>query len=296
MKTPALRLLIALVLPLLLLLSGCDSKSTGAAASSSATASTAVASASGTSAASTDSNSGTSLKPKVSATPNGPVDCNWLLSVNQTIPKTENGLTTNYTLTLVAQKSGGQDVYGAYKGAAYVNVSLDASNLSNEVMSVLGGFNMTAYSFDVSFSMTPYDIESYSSYGLKDGEPPLAPLVQYESMALISPMMTGSGTLNPSVSGAQGEHGGINQAAQGTAAIPMKITVNSGKVTVSVPSFNMGNSFSGTLLGTPVSSTDSKDYAQGLETIKAMVAKASDTAAASTGTSAADLMNQFKPE
>lgn len=191
--------------------------------------------------------------------PGSPVECNWTLYVDQTIPVTTDGMTVDYTLLLVAQKTGGKDVYGTYTGACYLGVKFDASQMNNSVMQLLGGFNVDAYSYDLSFDVISYDIEAYSDYGLKDGEAPIAPLVSYESMALLTPEMTGSGSLNPSIDGIQGEHAEINESASGTETIPMKITINSGQVSVYIPSLQISHSFKGTLTGEPLTDADA-DY------------------------------------
>lgn len=183
---------------------------------------------------------------------NQAVDCVWTLHVDQTIPVDTDGMTINYTLVLIAQKAGGQDVNGMYEGAAYLACQLDASNLSNEVFNVSGGFDVHAFANNLSFEVTDYNVQDYSDYGVSGGAAALAPLVQYESMALLTPDMQGSGVLNPSITGVQGEHGGINESVSDSTAVPMKITVNSGQAAVDIPSFNIDKSFKGSLTGIPV--------------------------------------------
>ncbi|MGI6152129.1 MAG: hypothetical protein ACOYIR_09320 [Christensenellales bacterium] len=195
----------------------------------------------------------------------GPVECNWVLKVDHTIPVTTDGLTVNYTLVLIAQKVGGTDVYGTYEGAAYIASVLDASNLSNEFFEVTGGFDLQAYANDLSFELVPYDIEEYSRYGIAEDDIPLAPLVRYESMALLSPEMTGGGVLNPYVLG-DNVTAGYYDTACGTAPVAMKIVVNSGKVEVTVPSLTY-ESFKGLLLGEP----DGDLYQEGLDRIESLI-------------------------
>lgn len=190
-------------------------------------------------------------QPDAPVPDDAPLDCDWTLHVDQTIPIESDGMTVNYTLVLIAQKIGGTDVYGTYEGAAYIGTSLDASNLSNAFIDVTGGFDMHAFANNLSFELVPYDIEAYSRYDVGEGEAPIAPLVSYESMALISPEMTGGGVLNPNVTDIQGMNMGYEAEAFGTEAVTMKITVNSGMVQVVVPSFNISHSFEGRLLGDP---------------------------------------------
>jgi hypothetical protein len=203
-----------------------------------------------------------------------PLECDWTMQIDQTIPITQDGFTVNYTLILVAQKKGGIEVLGDYKGSAYLKINMDASNLSNEVIKVTGGFDVNAFTNSLDFQLVPYDIERYSDYGLGKDEVPLAPLVQYETMALISPEMKGTGVLNPMVQGKQGEKAEVNKSASQTMPIPMKITVIGGQVNVEIPSLKIGKHFEGMLLGTPVNSEESnKKYDEMMKKIDGLEAE-----------------------
>jgi hypothetical protein len=197
-----------------------------------------------------------------------PLECNWLLKVDQTIPVTSDELTVNHTLVFIAEKEGGTDVYGVYNGAAYISSELDASNLSNSFFDVSGGFDVKAFANNLSFEIVPYDKEEYSRYGLKKDDPPLVPLVEYESMALFSAEMTGTGIVNPSVTG-ENVNAGYNDSASGTAPIVMRIAVKSGKVEVDVPAFNVGSTFKGLLTGDPQQSGE--EYQQAMAKIESLI-------------------------
>lgn len=233
--------------------------------------------------------------PKVTAIANQPnpqlLDCCWTLCVDQTIPVTTDGLTVEYTLVLIAQKAGGSDVNGTYEGAAYVGCKLDISSVSNEVIEAFGGFDMNAYASSITFDVVPYDINEYSDYEVPQGQIAIPPLVEYESMALISPEMTGSGILNPSLFGIQGEHMEYNYSASGTQAIPMRIAIKSGSVTVSVPSFKIGSSFEGTVLGDP----QPGQYQQAIARIEELIEQAEEEPedGETGGFDLGDLIGQF---
>jgi hypothetical protein len=202
------------------------------------------------------------------------LDCNWVLNVDQTIPvKDQDGMTVEYTLVLIAEKEGGTDVSGTYHGAAYIGAKLDISEFSNEAVEMTGGFDLNAFGNDISFDVVPYEIESYSNYGVKKGEIGIAPLVKYETMALLSPEMTGAGVINPYLEGRQegSVSGGYTGSATGTEKIPMKITINSGKVRVDIPSFKIGKQFEGQLLGVPIG--DSKQYDDTIKKIEELKEK-----------------------
>jgi len=219
------------------------------------------------------------------------LDCDWTLHVDQTIPVTVDGLTVEYTLVLIAQKAGGTDVNGTYEGAAYIGAKLDISSISNEVIAAFGGFDMNVFANNIVFDVVPYDIEEYSDYGVPQGEIGISPLIEYESMALLSPEMTGGGVLNPSVFGIQGEHMEYHDAASGTQAVPMKIAIMSGSVSVSVPSFKIGHSFEGTVLGDP----QPGQYQQAIARIEELIEQSEEEPGdgASGGFDFGDLIGQF---
>lgn len=183
-----------------------------------------------------------------------PVEVNWTLHVDQTIPIEKDGMTVNYTLVLVADKQGGTDVKGTYKGNALLKVELDASKLPSEVIKLLGGFKMEASSQELEFEVSSYDPEAFSGYYQYDQNelPMLTPIKDYTGMALVSPAMSGAGTLDIQGSGIQGEKVEVNEAASGTEAIPMKILISNAAVFVEVPTLKIGKMFEGQLLGEPV--------------------------------------------
>lgn len=203
--------------------------------------------------------SGCSLRDYIPGA-NNPVECDWVLKVDQTIPVKTDGMTVEYTLVLIAEKKGGTDVSGTYEGAAYIGCKLDISEFSNEVVEMTGGFDINAYGNNIIFDVIPYDINDYTDYGLKKDELGLAPLVEYETMALLSPEMTGTGIVNPNI---QGKPEGsvsaeFNESVSSTVPVPMKITIRSGKVNVDLPTLKVGRYFEGQLLGVPKG--DSKEY------------------------------------
>lgn len=198
------------------------------------------------------------------------LECDWLLKVDQTIPVAEDGLTVNYTLVLIAQKTGGTDVYGTYEGAAYIESTLDASSLSNDFLDVTGGFDIRVYANNLRFEIVPYDRETYARYEIGEDGVPDVPLVDYESMALLSPEMTGRGLVDPHVTG-ENVDAGYTGSSGGTVPVPVKIAVKAGKVHVTIPFLNMDRTFEGLLLGDPAGSGE--DYRQAMERIDGLIAE-----------------------
>lgn len=191
---------------------------------------------------------------KVKAASAVPVEADWTLHVDQTIPIEKDGMTVNYTLVLTAEKHGGTDIYGAYKGNACIKVELDASKLPSEVVKLLGGFKMEASSEKVEFEVVSHDPEVYAGYYTyeRPEDIMLTPIRDYTGMALASPDMTGAGTLNLQGMGIQGEKLEVNESASGTETIPLRILVSNVSVLVEAPTLKIGRMFEGQLLGEPI--------------------------------------------
>lgn len=134
-------------------------------------------------------------------------DCNWLLRVEETIPVMEDGLTIEYTLVLIAFKMGGKDVYGSYEGAAYIGSRMNASGLSGIFAKITDGFDTDIYANNLSFELEPFDREEYARYGSSERHS-LPPLADYDSMALLSPVMKGHTNHNPFIEIIDGFAGG----------------------------------------------------------------------------------------
>lgn len=193
-----------------------------------------------------------------SETPEAELEVDWTLHVNQTITTESDGLPINHTLILVAKKTGGTDIYGSYEGLAYVRTQLDASVLSNEVLAVSGGFHIECSSDAIQFDILPYDADSFFAGMPTDNADVLtiAPLVEFNGMAQLSPEMQGSGVVNPLVQGIQGERAEYNTAVSDVVVMPMRIGVSNAEVYVEVPSLKTGQMFQGMLTGNPAQGED----------------------------------------
>lgn len=192
------------------------------------------------------------------------LQCNWILKVDQTIPVKEGDVTVNHTLVLIARKEGGTDVYGTYEGAAYIGSHLDVSELSKMFIKMAGGFDVDVFANNLTFEIEPFDMKRYSAYGSED-EASVAPLVKYESMALLSPEMKGGVIINPTVKSSDGLQGGYNASGKGVAPVAMKIAIHSGKVHVNIPSV-VDESFEGMITGDPKISD--AEYQQAMKRIE----------------------------
>ncbi len=195
----------------------------------------------------------------------------WLLKVDQTIPIKDGDITTNYTLVLIAQKTGGTDVYGTYEGAAYIGSELDASVLSKAFIKVVGGFDINIFANNLSFEVEPYNMSEYSTYGNSEGGASVAPIVKYESMALMSPEMKGGIILDTKTQAIDGSQGGYSDSAEGTAPVVMKLAIKSDKVYVDIPMLKIDRSFEGFVTNKP--QKYQKEYLQAEEKIEELIEK-----------------------
>lgn len=212
------------------------------------------------------------------------LECNWVLKVDQTIPKKyDDGMTVEHTLVLIAKKNGGTDVSGTYNGAVYLGSKLDISEFSNEIVDMTGGFDVHAFGNNLSFDVVPYDLDKYTGFGVKEGDIGIPHLVEHESMAIFTQEMTGTGVLNPYIKGKpEGSlSGGYTQNASGSAPVPIKIAIRSGQVLVQFPSLDIGKSFEGQLLGVPLD--DSKQYDETMGKIEGLMEETDDKKGDSTG-------------
>ncbi|MCE5235614.1 MAG: hypothetical protein ABFC62_06275 [Clostridiaceae bacterium] len=160
----------------------------------------------------------------------------------------------NYQLVLTAEKQGGTDERGAYTGTAHLTANFDASQMSQELLKVMGGFNIDITASPLTFDVVAYSMEDYSDFGVKEDEVGLlAPLVQYDSMSLVNAPFSGSGSLDVLVQDIQGQEGQAKTDFSGIAPIPMKIAIVGGQVTVTIESMELSDcSFMGMVVGTPV--------------------------------------------
>jgi hypothetical protein len=195
----------------------------------------------------------------------------WLLKVDQTIPIKDGDVTVNYTLVLIAQKTGGTDIYGTYEGAAYIGSELDASVLSKAFINVTGGFDINIFANNLSFEVEPYNMSEYSTYGNSEGGASVAPIVKYESMALMSPEMKGGIILDTKTQAIDGSQAGYSDSAGGTAPVVMKLAIKSDKVYVDIPMLKIDRSFEGVVTNNP--QKYQKEYLQAEEKIEELIEK-----------------------
>lgn len=188
--------------------------------------------------------------PQPATAQNSALECDWTLHVDDIVTKTTDGLAVKYNLVLIADKEGGIDEIGTYTGTVHLTIDFDASQMSKDMIKVMGGFNVDVSASSFTFDLVGYDIETYSRYSLKEGEAPIMPLVQYDSMALATPEMSGEGSIDVFVKG-PGAQGGHKDNAGGAMAVPLKIAITGGQVNVSIPMLNLGDSFNGMVTGTP---------------------------------------------
>lgn len=177
-------------------------------------------------------------------------EADWTLDVNDTVNIDIEGIKIAYTLTLKAVKPGGKTDLGSYTGTAALKMKMDASGLSKEMVSVMGGAETDLQAQNVTIEIGKYDREKYDDFGLSDGEAPLSLMSEADGMALGSFTMKGSGGLDIQ-SIAPYTYDARKTSDSGTGELAYKINVEGGQVSVSIPMLNIPDSFKGMITGVP---------------------------------------------
>lgn len=221
--------------------------------------------------------------PREKGSNDGLLECNWVMKVDQTIPvKYRDGTTVDYTLVFIAIKEGGTDVLGTYHGAFCLRSTLDLSKYSNEAVEMKGGFDAYGFGNNVTFEVVSYDIGKYAKYGMGDDKPGIPHLIKFETMATFTHEVEGVGMLNPFIKAKNPEvEESVNVAGGGSASVPIKIGIESGKVLINFPTLNIGQSFQGWVLGEPLG--DSSKYDETMDQIEEMAREAEDGGSSGPG-------------
>lgn len=162
-------------------------------------------------------------------------------------------------------------MYGTYEGAACIGSELDASVLSKAFIKVTGGFDINIFANNLSFEVEPYNMSEYSTYGNSEDGASVAPIVKYESMALMSPEMKGGIILDTKAKAIDGAQGGYEDTGGGVAPVVMKLAIKSGKVYVDIPHLKIDRSFEGFVTNEP--QKYQKEYQQTKDKIEELIEK-----------------------
>lgn len=163
------------------------------------------------------------------------VECNWTLSVNDTISTKLNGYDFECTLQINATKDGGIEETGTYTGEVSLTYEYKMENQGVKGNAVGSGQDSA-----VVFELITYDDSK------KDDLLPLAQLVEYDVMATGNFNLIGTGISNESAGG-----GSWSKEESKATEMPFKIAVDGGQVDVELPSLVPGIYFKGMLTGTP---------------------------------------------
>ena len=193
---------------------------------------------------------------------NGRPEYDWVMKVEQTIPKKyADGKTVEHTLVFIAKKEGGTDVTGTYHGAFCLRSKLDNSESSNEVVYGFGR--------DVTFDVVAYDAEKFAGFGELGSDNGVQNPTDYETMATFAQEMTGSAVFNPYISERYAGMGsGSDANDSGSILIPVKIAIKSGKVYVDFPTLDIEEIFEGQLTEIPLG--DNSQYDEFMAKIEVM--------------------------
>lgn len=170
------------------------------------------------------------------------IECDWTLTVDDTVSTKVNGYDFKCTLNVKATKIGGKNDIGAYGGTVKLTYEYKMQN-----QGVTGNATGSGQDPNIVIDVVPYDVAKYSDFGTEGGKnAPLAPLIEYDTMALGNFNLTGSGLSKESSGGAE-----WSKQESKTIAVPYKIAVEGGQVVIELPSIAPNIKFKGMLTGTP---------------------------------------------
>lgn len=173
------------------------------------------------------------------------VECDWTLHVDDTIYVEKEGIAVKHNLIIDAYKQGGKDDLGIYTGKATLHSEADLSALTNDAFAVNGKTGGAGTDSKAMFEVVSYDVKVYSP-----GEE-LAPILEYDSMALGVFNLNGYGFMDMSMLGADGTQGEGSEQFSSSVPVQFKMLVNGGKVSIEIPSLNLPETFDGMITGSP---------------------------------------------
>ncbi len=158
-----------------------------------------------------------------------PLECDWLLEVDDTIEKIEEDVKIDYTLLIIAEKKGGTDELGTYTGKVLLKTVMNVPTVEDAVFEnevELNGNNCVESLTDKAiFSLVSYDPHDYGWFGLKDGELPAAPINAPDSMALINLDMSHRQYYDLDLIFDDGNQANLSKDKAFSAPVTMKITL-----------------------------------------------------------------------
>lgn len=189
---------------------------------------------------------GNETKQEIEVT-TGAVDCNWTMSINDTIETTINDAKFKYSLIIDAEKKGGIDELGTYEGKLELKQDMD-------IPPEWKGYDSIELNADkIQFDVIAYNKDAYSWFGVKDGAIPIAPLVEYDSMSVSTLEL--SGKWKSDMVDAEDSDIHVTKDEDMNASVKMKLTIVGGKVQVDLilPNYSIPKHFEGMVAGSPVS-------------------------------------------
>lgn len=171
----------------------------------------------------------------------------YTLYCNDTVTVEEDDMITKYKLVIFATGNEGSGNSITFTGNILLDYGLDASQftgIGGAPIEGIGGFNISQFAQDFTFNVESFDLDKYAKYGTdtKEGELVIPPLISAQSMALITPNMSGTGHLGVTITGQTDSQGGYVKAETGETSIDgsgpvvMKMYISDGMVTIEVPS------------------------------------------------------------
>lgn len=184
---------------------------------------------------------------------NRPLECKWILSIDDTITVNVDGIDIKHHLIMNAQKIGGIYDLGVYEGTAELISEVDFSSFSSEVFKVEGGVEATLHDDNVTLTIAEFDGDEYANGTKGEGDTvALALLTNHDGMAIGTFNMVGDGNFGFDLKGLQGEKGNAENQFGSSQSIKYYMLVTGGQVSVQVPYTKSSKSFNGMIIGEPL--------------------------------------------
>lgn len=183
-----------------------------------------------------------------------PLECDWIMEVDDKIESMFEGVKFEYTLTILAEKKGGIDELGTYKGKVYLKTEMDVPSTSDGDTAAAGHNIVESAADQAIIEVKPYDPAEYANFGFKEGElMPLAPIIDNAVMALANIEMTHKWNYVVDLTFEDGEQANINKDTDLKSQVPAKFIIEGGQLMVDIPRLKTSRAFKGTVTGNPIS-------------------------------------------
>ena len=188
------------------------------------------------------------------------VECHWIMEVDEQVDKDIEGVKHSYHLVLLMEKAGGTDKTGTYTGKLLLKTEQDIASAQEAVfedeISLKGTNTIESHADGLKMSIVPFAGDVFAQYGFTKESPdaplmPLAPIGEYDAMALEKPELSSTQTYSVVMTMEDGETADMSDVKTFISPILVKILISGADVNVYLQELNLSGGFKGTLTGIP---------------------------------------------